>query len=529
MALSTLRKAPLAVALLLSCAPAHAGWFGDDSKPAATAKDTAKNTSKDATKQQDNAAAPGVTLEDSIRQAQMLRLAGQYPEAIRHLSQLMMVASDDQRIIGEYGKTLAAMGRASDAVSFLTHAQEMQPTDWTIASALGVAYDQVGDQANAKLAYEHALKIKPEEPSVLNNYALSRMLAKDPEAASKLAARAERAGGNADAKIARNIDMIRSLAPEPVVAAAPAPQAPTPVAQVPVSPAPSVASNAAPHPQTPVVHNETPVSHTPSVASAPQDKNSAVAVAKPVPVQSQALPPASAAAENRVVMQKVPVDPLAGPVSATHAPRPLQSPVAAAVPAPVKIADGIKPVAPVNAAAPMTAPVKAAEAAKPVSSPTPVKAADAKPAETAKSASVAAVKTAEAKPETAKPASAVTASVKPIAATPTPIKAAEAAKPATLSTPVKAADAKPAEASKQAAGTPAHVATPVKAADAGKPAAKTAAASVTLQMAASPAAENGKPAAAPKVLSATPVKATDAKPAKPKDAIPGLRMSANAY
>jgi len=172
MALSTLRKAPLAVALLLSCAPAHAGWFGDDSKPAATAKDTAKNTSKDATKQQDNAAAPGVTLEDSIRQAQMLRLAGQYPEAIRHLSQLMMVASDDQRIIGEYGKTLAAMGRASDAVSFLTHAQEMQPTDWTIASALGVAYDQVGDQANAKLAYEHALKIKPEEPSVLNNYAL---------------------------------------------------------------------------------------------------------------------------------------------------------------------------------------------------------------------------------------------------------------------------------------------------------------------------------------------------------------------
>ena len=30
----------------------------------------------------------------------MLRLAGQYPEAIKHLSQLMMVASDDPRVVG---------------------------------------------------------------------------------------------------------------------------------------------------------------------------------------------------------------------------------------------------------------------------------------------------------------------------------------------------------------------------------------------------------------------------------------------
>jgi len=573
MALSTLRKAPLAVALLLSCAPAHAGWFGDDSKPAATAKDTAKSTSKDVTKEQDKAVAPGVTLEDSIRQAQMLRLAGQYPEAIKHLSQLMMVASDDPRIIGEYGKTLAAMGRASDAVSFLTHAQEMQPADWTIASALGVAYDQVGDQANAKLAYEHALKIKPEEPSVLNNYALSRMLAKDPEAASKLAARAERAGGNSDAKIARNIDMIRSLAPEPVVAAAPAPQAPTPVAQAPLSPAPSVASNAAPHAQTPVVHNETPVSHTPSVASAPQDKSSAVAVAKPVAVQSQALPqdknstvaiakpvavqsqalpPASAAVENRVVMQKVPVDPLAGPVPATHAPRPLQSPVAAAVPAPVKTADALKPAAPVNAAAPVTAPVKAAEVAKPVYSSTPVKTAETKPASAVKSietkpeivktaeaakpvALSTPVKAADAKPaEVSKPVSAAAAPVKPVtsASTAAPVKAAESTKPGTLSTPVKAADAKPGStvtaAVKPTPSASVNTAVPVKAADAGKPVLKPAA-SVTLQMAASPASESGKPATAPKVLPAAPVKAADTKSAKPKDAIPGLRMSANAY
>src|SRR5437899_3255675 len=98
-------KAPWAVALMLGCAvvPAHAGWFSSDSKP------VAKVEEKTAAKVEDKAPAPATNLEDSIRQAQMLRLAGLYPDAIKHLSQLMMVASDDGRVISEYGKTLAAM------------------------------------------------------------------------------------------------------------------------------------------------------------------------------------------------------------------------------------------------------------------------------------------------------------------------------------------------------------------------------------------------------------------------------------
>src|SRR5882672_6191573 len=189
---------PLAV-LLLGCTAmsSNAGWFDFGAKPAAPVKDNVKDSKAAA------APLPAVNLDDSIRQAQMLRLAGSYPEAIKHLSQLMMVASDDGRVISEYGKTLTAMGRASDAVGFLTRAQQLQPGDWTIYSAMGVAYDQIGDQKNAQIAYEQALAIKPGEPSVLNNYALSRMLAKDPEAARKLAARAESAGGASDAKIAR--------------------------------------------------------------------------------------------------------------------------------------------------------------------------------------------------------------------------------------------------------------------------------------------------------------------------------------
>ncbi|HKX64276.1 MAG TPA: tetratricopeptide repeat protein [Rhizomicrobium sp.] len=464
--------------------PAQAGWFDSDSTPAA--KTDAKADAKNA------AAQPATTLDDSIRQAQMLRLAGSYPEAIKHLSQLMLVAGDDSRVISEYGKTLAAMGRASDAVNFLTRAQQLQPNDWTVYSALGVAYDQIGDQKSAQINYGQALKLNPEEPSVLSNYALSRMLAKDPEMARSLAARAEKAGGGRDAIIARNIAMIRSIAPE-----APVQQ----VAQATV-PAPAAASAAARAPA--------------AVASN---------------VQPQAASNMVAQGENRVVMQKVPVDPLAGPIqtaakpssgTATSAPRPLQAkPVEALVtPAPVKAAEPA-PIA--------TAPVVAAK----VTPPAPVKtvAVKAVPVKFSQPAPLTVAKLALAPIKIAEPAATPPAPVKAAEVKPAPAKPAEPVATAKLTpaVPVKAAETKPVAVAPVAAS---KLAAPVKA-DVQKP----ATASVTVKMAAPvpvKAAETAKPEAAPKVLVSTPVKAAEAKPlvktvGQSKDTIPGLRMSANAY
>jgi Flp pilus assembly protein TadD len=381
--------APPLVVLFLGCSAlsgaAQAGWFDSD-KPA-----PAPSSVKDDTK--DKVAAPAQSLEESIHQAQALRLAGNYPEAVRHLSQLMLVAADDPRVVSEYGKTLAEMGRPSEAVNFLTRATQLQPTDWTLFSALGVAYDQAGNQDQAKAAYEHALTLKPGEPSVLNNYALSRLLAKDTEMARSLAARAEIANATGkDDKITRNIAMIRSMAPEKTSAdvAASNPAAPVP-------------QNFAPAPQQALPHPAAP-------------KVTQAALPAPAP-------------DNRVVMQRVPVDPMAGPV-ANHAPRPLQQ----------------------------------------------------TKAETAKS---------DTKTEAAKALPA-----KPVEATKAPVK---------VETPAKAK---------------AEIA-------AAKPVVK-------LDLAKS---EPAKSAAEPKVLAPIPVKATTAKPANAKaepkadgkTAIPGLRLSANAY
>ena len=261
-------------------------------------------------------------VESSVRQAQALRLAGRYDEAVRMLSQVMLVASDDPRVLGEYGKTLAEKGRAQDAVQFLTRAVEIQPTDWTTYNALGVAYDQVGNQPAAKSAYEHALQLRPGEPSVLNNYALSRMLANDPANARALMARAHIAGGEKDPKIARNMEMLKDLAP--------APDAPQNLAYAVTKPAPGSTSGAA------------PVAAPRAMAAAPIAAPTArVATTAPAPMpapmtvapQKIAAAPVKADA-NRVVMQAVPFDPLAGPVkAANHAPRAIAPKIANAEPA----------------------------------------------------------------------------------------------------------------------------------------------------------------------------------------------------
>lgn len=307
----------LALCLLASTAMsggAQAGWFDFGGKT--DKADAAKTDDRGDAKLK-----PAADLEGSIRQAQMLRLAGNYDEAIKHLSQLMLFSADDGRVVSEYGKTLAAMGRAQEAVNFLTRAQQLQGNDWTVYNALGVAYDQLDKQNDARAAYAHALALKPGEATVLSNYALSRMLAKDPDGAKALIARAQNAGGLADPKIARNIALVNSLAVggEATPARAMAAAAPSPAPRTPVSsqPMPRVAQ-AAPQAR---VQQAAPFVNIPSPppTAAPRvlqpAANNGVIQAQPQMMAQQQQP-------RGVVMQRVPEDPYAGPViSATRAPR----------------------------------------------------------------------------------------------------------------------------------------------------------------------------------------------------------------
>jgi Flp pilus assembly protein TadD len=179
------------------------------------------------------------SVDAGVREAQLKRVQRDYAGAIRVLSQLMLVAPDDARVVGEYGKVLVQQGRARDAGDFLNRAVQLQPGDWTLFSALGIAYDQTGDYPNARAAYERALVLKPGETVVLNNYAMSRMLAGDLAQAKRLIAQA--AATSKDERITRNVKLIDGLNPPAVAAATPPKSVPASLKSV---TAPTVAQRA---------------------------------------------------------------------------------------------------------------------------------------------------------------------------------------------------------------------------------------------------------------------------------------------
>lgn len=242
---------------------------------------------------------PG-TLDGEIRRAQLLRAKGDYDEAARSLAQLILVAPDDGRVVGEYGKVLEQEGHSREALPFLKRAAQLSPNEWSVQSALGVAYDQVDDHASARAAYERALALRPGDASVLNNFAVSRMLAGDYAGAKRLFAQAQ-ANGADNPKIAGNLEKLATLSPQPAPQPAPPPAVPQPTvvphAQPAVSPVPGKSG---------VTVAAAPMSQRATAPAAMKDNHAAaparVAIGSPKALGGQ------------VVMQRVPYDPLAGPV-----------------------------------------------------------------------------------------------------------------------------------------------------------------------------------------------------------------------
>jgi Flp pilus assembly protein TadD len=284
---------------------------------------------------------PEADLDAAIAQAKAARGSGDLHGAARILSQLVLYAPDDPRVLGEYGKTLVAEGRSDDALAFLERAIQLMPADWTLYSAQGVAYDQKTEFDRARISYGRALALKPGEPAVLNNAALSRMQAGDLDGAEKLLLEAQPKGA-ADPRIAENLALVKSLK-----------------AQHKTASAESAASADA-----------TTASEAKTVMTAPLPpllRRSAPAL-EPVPMQAAALrssldQPASLAAAPKPVVVEMPkptpspaVKPAApGAIAETLAPAPKAAPKPATAPAPKTVAS-TTPVTPKGEVKPLVKP-----------------------------------------------------------------------------------------------------------------------------------------------------------------------------
>ncbi|HVZ69059.1 MAG TPA: tetratricopeptide repeat protein [Rhizomicrobium sp.] len=322
-----------------------------------------------------------VNLDTEIEKAKTQRALGDYGGAAHALAQMMLVAPDDARVVSEYGKVLVLLGRSDDAIAFLKRAIDLSPNDWTLYSAIGAAFDQESKFTEAQTAYQRGLQIKPDSAALLNNYAMSRMLAGDLPGAQALIARAQALGN--DPKIAHNASLMANLRGDS------APQA------------------AAMHPVVASVIPAAKETPKPAIPAAP------VQATLPKPVSTASLPPAAKPDVNDVKQAAV----------ASPAP-PAAKPAPAAKAEPVKAAAIVKPEPVKTASAPALKPEPAKTAAAPIVKAEPVKTASAPivKAEPAKTAIASVVK-----PEPVKAVSA--AAVKP-----EPVKAATIAAPAPVKT-----------------------------------------------------------------------------------------------
>lgn len=117
--------------------------------------------------------------EAAYRYAEALRANEQRAQAAAVLEQATIHNPHNQVLLGAYGRALADTGKYEQALAVLKRAHTPDQPDWRILSVQGAVLDQMGRHQDARRHYAAALKIMPNEPSVLSNLGLSYALSKN--------------------------------------------------------------------------------------------------------------------------------------------------------------------------------------------------------------------------------------------------------------------------------------------------------------------------------------------------------------
>jgi Flp pilus assembly protein TadD len=139
-----------------------------------------------------------------------LRATGQRAQAAAVLGQASLANPANKQVLAAYGRALADNGNVQQAFDVLGRAHSPDNPDWRILSVQGTALDQMGKHEEARGYYASALRISPDEPSVLSNLGLSYVLSRDlPKAEETL--RKAQATGRADARVRQNLALAVGL------------------------------------------------------------------------------------------------------------------------------------------------------------------------------------------------------------------------------------------------------------------------------------------------------------------------------
>lgn len=148
--------------------------------------------------------------EAAMNYAHALRATGERAQAAAVLEQASIQNPSNKALLGEYGRSLADIGSYNQALEVLARAHTPDQPDWRILNAQGAVLDQLGRHSEAQRHYSAALKIKPDEPSILSNLGLSYALTKDLRRAEATLQQAM-ARPNAGPKVRQNLALVVGL------------------------------------------------------------------------------------------------------------------------------------------------------------------------------------------------------------------------------------------------------------------------------------------------------------------------------
>jgi Flp pilus assembly protein TadD len=146
----------------------------------------------------------------AIHYAQALRGLGQRAQAVAVLEQAAIRNPKNRALLGAYGRALADNGSYKEALDVLSRAHTPDQPDWRILSVQGAVLDQMSRHQDAQRHYASALRLMPNEPSVLSNLGLSYALSKNlPKAEATLRRAAAQPG--AEPKVRQNLALVVGL------------------------------------------------------------------------------------------------------------------------------------------------------------------------------------------------------------------------------------------------------------------------------------------------------------------------------
>lgn len=146
----------------------------------------------------------------ALTYAKALQGLDQNAQAVAVLQGLAITYPEDMKVLGAYGKALADAGNVQQAAEVLRKAHTPERPDWSVLSTQGSLADRLGDHDAARGYYEAALRIRPNEPTVLSNLGLSYALAKNlPRAEDTLRLAASQP--TADMRVRQNLALVLAL------------------------------------------------------------------------------------------------------------------------------------------------------------------------------------------------------------------------------------------------------------------------------------------------------------------------------